>query len=57
MVQFSNGDKWQTKKASDNARGYKCNISYIDECIGWRTVRNIIGSSTISHPFQAFNYY
>lgn len=54
---FSNGDTWRACRCSDNERGRKCNISYIDEAIPKDKVETIILHSTTAYPYQATHYY
>lgn len=52
-----NGDVWRALAAIDLARGYRCNISYIDKQIPQEIVETIIYPSTTAGPYQAYNYY
>ena len=54
---FSNGDRWEAIKCTENARGKKCNISYIQNSISNLSIETIIRPCTIANPFQAFNYF
>lgn len=57
FVEFDNGDTWKAVYASENARGNKCNISYIDKGIDIETIQTIIYPSTCCQPFQAFKFF
>ena len=52
-VLFTNEDWWIVRVANDNARGYKCNISYIDLDI----VYNIIKPAPIAIPWSGERYF
>lgn len=54
---FNNGDIWRACRCSENERGRKCNISYIDVNIPKESVDNIILPATIALPYQATHYY
>lgn len=56
-VVFENGDLWIALKACENARGYKCNISYIDELIDRDIVDRIIRPATCALPFNGIKYF
>ena len=57
FVEFDNGDYWVAIKASENQRGRRSNISYIDYAIPEAIINTIIKPATIALPFQAIRYY
>lgn len=54
---FENEDYWKVIRASDNSRGNKLNISYIEYGIDKEIIDCIIRPCTCIYPFQAFNYF
>ena len=56
-VEFTNGDYWQVVKATDRARGYCCNVAYIDENIQKEIVDMVIMRTIKAFPYQAHRYY
>ena len=54
---YTNGDYWIACKASESARGHKCNISYIDHRISVDFIHDIIRPCTCLEPYQAYHYY
>lgn len=56
-VIFENGDLWIALKACEGARGYRCNISYIDELIDDDIVDRIIRPITCALPFNGIKYF
>lgn len=54
---FSNGDHWIACRASESARGRKCNISYIDARIDKDIIDFIIRPCTTLGPYIGFHYY
>ena len=54
---MSNGDYWKAVKASDSARGYRCNISYIDVNIPHQVINTIIIPKTIAYPYRGYIYF
>lgn len=54
---FENGDLWIALKACENARGYRCNISYIDDSIDNDIVDRIIRPATRALPFDGIKYF
>lgn len=57
-ILFDNGDYWQAIRASDNARGHKCNVSYIDhELEKYITIIDIIEHCTTAMPYHGINYF
>jgi hypothetical protein len=57
FVEFDNGDYWVAIKASENQRGRRSNISYIDYAIPEDIINTIIKPATTALPFQAIRYY
>ena len=57
MVEFSNGDFWQTKKANKNSRGCACNIAYIEKGIEKEIIDIIIIPSIKAMPYTGFNFW
>lgn len=55
--QTQEGDYWKAVKANDFARGYLCNISYIDKTIPEDIINEIVVPATRSYPFQGLNYF
>lgn len=51
------GDCWKAVKANDSARGYLCNISYIDKIIPEDIIKTKIIPTTRSYPYQGFKYF
>ena len=51
------GDCWRAVKANDSARGYLCNISYIDKIISEDIIKMIIIPATKGYPYQGFKYF
>ena len=56
-VLFTNGDTWRAVRASDNARGNRCNISYIERDIDYNVYRTVVEPSTTLLPFTAIRFY
>lgn len=56
-IDFENGDHWIARGLSESARGYKCNISYIDVNISEESVRNLILHCVTALPYQGITYY
>ena len=56
-ITFENKDVWRVILATNNARGYKCNISYISYQIPSSIIRDIIYPTTITFPYSAYHYY
>ena len=54
---YANGDMWQAVRASENARGYKANISYIDRSISDYLIDVVIKPATVSPPYTAIHYF
>lgn len=54
---FDNGDYWKLVKATESARGNKCNISYIDNEIPFDIIHDIVKPCTKAGPYQAFKYF
>lgn len=51
------GDCWKAVKANDFARGYCCNISYIDKTIPENIINEIIVPATKCYLYQGFKYF
>jgi hypothetical protein len=54
---YDNGDYWKMVKATESARGNKCNISYIDNEIPFDIIHDIVKPCTKAGPYQAFKYF
>ena len=56
---LDNGDIWRVKQANPQARGIRCNISYISHLIPEEVVDNIIKPITTDYyyPYRGFNYW
>ena len=50
-AKFDNGDYWKVIRASDNARGHKCNIIYVERSIDWDVYQTIVMPMAINHPY------
>ncbi len=57
FFEAENGDIWRAIAANDSARGYRCNISYIDELISIEIKNGLIAHATSAYPYQATHYY
>ena len=44
-------------RAGENARGHRCNVSYIERSIPEDVVQYIIKPCTTAFPYNAYNYY
>lgn len=56
-ARFENGDTWQVVKATETARGYRCNIAYIERCINRDIYHYIICHSMIDLPYSAIRLW
>lgn len=56
-AEFENGDIWQVVKANESARGYRCNIAYIERSINYNTYRCIIAPKMLDFPFAAMRLW
>ena len=56
-AEFENGDTWQVVRANESARGYRCNIAYIERSIDYDTYRCIIAPKMIDFPVSAFRLW
>lgn len=56
-AKFSNGDMWAVRRACDSARGYRCNIAYVDRSIPYEMYRSIINPAMIEYPFCAIHLW
>ena len=56
-AEFANGDTWRVVGASDNARGYKWNIAYIERSIDYDIYQCIISPSAVNCPFSAIHLW
>lgn len=56
-AEFENGDTWKVVRANESARGYRCNIAYIERSIGYDTYRCVIAPTMIDFPFSAFHLW
>lgn len=57
IITYENGDYWHACCVNTSSRGYKCNISYIDNSIPNEIIETIILPSTTSPPYQGIIYY
>ena len=57
FIIFENEDYWKVIRASENSRGNKLNISYIEYGIDKEIIDCVIRPCTRNYPFQAFNYF
>lgn len=56
-VVFDNGDVWEVRHPSEDVRGVRCNISYIDRTIDRYTVDTLIRKTMILTPYTAYKYF
>ena len=56
-IEFDNGDIWRVIRASENSRGYKANLSYVDIRIDGDFVDMIILPCTCIGPWNAIKYF
>lgn len=56
-AEFENGDIWKVVKANDSARGFRCNIAYIERCINYDTYRCIIAPKMFDFPYSAMRLW
>lgn len=56
-ARFENGDTWQVVKANDGARGYRCNIAYIERCINRDIYYCIIARMIKNFPFSGIRLW
>ena len=56
-IVYENGDYWRACLVNTSSRGYKCNISYIDNNIPNEIIKTIILPSTTCLPYQGIIYY
>lgn len=56
-AEFENGDVWRVVSANDSARGYKCNVAYVERCIDYDIYRTVIMNCLIDFPFKAINLW
>ena len=56
-AEFENGDIWQVVKASENARGYRCNIAYVERSIDYDIYRHIISPQMLDFPYAALRLW
>lgn len=57
FAKFDNGDYWTVRRASDNARGYRWNIAYIERCIDYNIFRTVIQPAGTLQPFTAIHLF
>lgn len=57
IITYENGDYWRACCVNISSRGYKCNISYIDNSIPNEIIETIILPCTTSPPYQGIIYY
>lgn len=56
-VIFDNGDEWRVLTATENRRGIRCNIAYIDRTIDKHIVETVIQRTMVSMPYMAYKYF
>lgn len=56
-ARFGNGDTWTVCRACDSARGYKCNVAYIERSIPHDMYCSIIMPAMIEYPFCAIHLW
>lgn len=56
-IEFDNGDHWKVVRASENSRGCKANLSYVDMRIDYDFVDTIIRHCTCAGPWNAIKYF
>lgn len=56
-ARFENGDTWQVVRANESARGYRCNIAYIERSIDYNTYRCIIAPKMIDFPYSGYRLW
>lgn len=56
-VVFENGDYWTLVSATENSRGYRCNINYIERAIDFETYATLIARTTINFPYHGIAFY
>lgn len=56
-AEFSNGDYWQVCRASDNSRGARCNVAYIQRNISYDVYCTIISPCMFNFPFSAIHLW
>ena len=56
-VEFENGDCWRAARVSENCRGNRNNIAYVDHLISQEAVDTIIKPQLTLRPFTAIHYY
>lgn len=54
---MSNGDYWKAVNVPTAARGYKCNISYIDVSIPYQDINMIVTPATTAYPYCGYKYF
>lgn len=57
FAEFQNGDIWRTKRAGEQNRGQRCNVSYIERNIDYDTYECIISHCTTSFPYNAIRLW
>ena len=56
-IQYDNGDIWVALSVSENSRGRRCNISYIDVRINPDIIQQLIIPCTTAAPYRAIQYF
>lgn len=56
-IRFVNNDIWYLIRASENARGHRCNVAYIHKNISSDIIRNVILPSLLPKPYRGVTYY
>lgn len=54
---FNNRDYWSVRKASEQSRGIRCNIAYIQRNIPYNIYRTIIEPTIVEYPFSAIHLW
>ena len=57
VVEFDDGDFWETRVPNEASCGIRCNISYVSRSIDPDLIDNIIAPCTSRPPFNALRYY
>lgn len=56
-IRFVNNDIWYLIRASENARGHRCNVAYIHRNISSGIINNVILPSLLPKPYRGVTYY
>lgn len=55
-IEYSNGDYWEAIRFSDNARGKRVNVIYVDKNIINETM-SIVSSAATASPYNAIRIF